>query len=448
VALRRLELIMIFEVVSTVAMGALALKAKLSQTSEGNDSQKLQKIFTVSGLNVKDGNQTYTTQLVKRKVHDWGVEYRYRLPLGRSFEDYQAKFKAIEQGLSNRRVKWELKDFRQLKLTKNIIDDIKQLYSKKLSHRKEVELIDDNFLVIRVYNEPMIRELPWEAGTGWKVLSGQVREKNKKVFLDFEKIPHFVLGGATRYGKSNFINNIICSLLTTQPDNVKFHLIDLKGGVELSDYENLQQTVSIAYEPEEALTTLKGAYEHMRELQKRMRALGGKKVQDVGIKERHFVIIDEVGELNPEEAIEKEEKKLKEACQMYMSKIARLGAGLGFRLVLATQYGTGDVIPRQCKQNSDGKLCFRVQSAVASNVVLDGAGAEKLPDVVGRAIFQTPINKLIVQTPKVNTEVIRQATQSYIIEKTIEEVPTNEKDKAIEQETGEYSLEFKETRLS
>ncbi len=31
-----------------------------------------------------------------------------------------------------------------------------------------------------------------------------------------------------------------------------------------------------------------------------------------------------------------------------MSQISRLGAGLGFRLILATQLPTWDVIPRQC----------------------------------------------------------------------------------------------------
>jgi S-DNA-T family DNA segregation ATPase FtsK/SpoIIIE len=159
--------------------------------------------------------------------------------------------------------------------------------------------------------------------------------------------------------------------------------LTLKGGVELCDYENVKQTVSIAYEPEEALETLANAYKLMREKQEILKQAGRKKVEDAGITERHFVIIDEVGELNPDEAVDKKdiwkdgiliyksEKTIKAECQKYMSQIARLGAGLGFRLILATQYGTGDVIPRQCKQNSDAKLCFRVQSGTASRVVLD-----------------------------------------------------------------------------
>lgn len=82
---------MIFEVISTTIMGGIAVYAKLQQNGGVNDSAKIQKIFTAAGLNVKDGKDTYTAQLVKKVNYDWGIEYRYRLPLGKSFEDYAAK---------------------------------------------------------------------------------------------------------------------------------------------------------------------------------------------------------------------------------------------------------------------------------------------------------------------------------------------------------------------
>lgn len=88
-----------------------------------------------------------------------------------------------------------------------------------------------------------------------------------------------------------------------------------------------------------------------------------------------------------------------------MSQIARLGAGLGCRQILATQYPTRDVIPRQCKQNSDAKLSFRVQSATASRVVLDEIGAESLPQIKGRAIYQTADKREILQTPVISSDV-------------------------------------------
>jgi DNA segregation ATPase FtsK/SpoIIIE, S-DNA-T family len=351
-----------------------------------------------------------------------------------------AKQKTIEAGINTRTVKLQLKDVRNLKLDKNVLTNIRSIYEKKLTHRKEIELSYDGLLKIRVYDNPMSKEVAYEPSEGWKVLVGITREMNEPIYHDFEKIPHWALGGATQYGKSTLINCIIISLIKQQPENVKLHLIDLKGGVELCDYENIKQTVSIAYEPEEALETLKKAYELMRAKQQHLKKVGKKKVWEAGITERHFVIIDEVGELNPDEAVDKEEKEIKKQCQKYMSQIARLGAGLGFRQILATQYPTGDVIPRQCKQNSDGKLCFRVQSGTASRVVLDGDGAETLPEIKGRAIYQTADKKVIVQTPLINSDIIQQTIIPYILERgeKVEEKPKREarKNTVVIKETG------------
>ncbi|MEH7416052.1 FtsK/SpoIIIE domain-containing protein [Neobacillus drentensis] len=434
---------MIFEVVTSTILGAISLKAYRSKSGVGNDSKKINKIFALSGLNVKDGNQTLTAQQIKKRNYDWGVEYRYRIPLGRSFEDYLVKQKVIESGINTRSVKIKLKDLKEFKLDRNIFSNIKSLYTKKLTDRKEIELSYDGLLIIRVYNEPMPTMISFQEGKEWKVVFGATRSRNKLIFHDFEKIPHLCLGGATRYGKSNLINCIITSLIKQQPDNVKLHLIDLKGGVELCDYENVKQTVSIAYEPEEALETLANAYNLMRKKQDILRKAGKKKVEDAGINERHFIIIDEVGELNPDEAVSKEEKVLKRECQKYMSQISRLGAGLGFRLILATQYGTGDIIPRQCKQNSDAKLCFRVQSGVASRVVLDTDGAEALPKIKGRAIYQMADERTIVQTPLITPEDIEKTITPYIVQKR--EVVTVE---ATKHETGRNSIVITKTGLS
>jgi len=164
------------------------------------------------------------------------------------------------------------------------------------------------------------------------------------------------------------------------------------------------------------------AYEKMRDIQRQLKQLGQKNVHQANIKERYFVIIDEVGELNASESVTRDEKLLKQECQTIMSQIARLGAGLGFRLVVATQYPVGDVIPRQVKQNSDAKLCFRVQSAVASRVVLDAEGAESLPMIKGRAIYQTADKREILQTPLITSEIIQSTIQPHIIDKKGERV--------------------------
>jgi len=407
---------MIFEIVTTTLFGGIALKAFLSKQSLAtNESGKIQKIISLSGLNVKDGKDTLTTQLIKKKQYEWGWEYKYRIPFGRSFDDYLGKKRVLEDGINNRRKRITFNEISSLKWDKDILQQLQQLWKSKLTDCKEIELDFDGLLIIRVYDKPMAKSVPFRAGENWKVPIGLAREMNSFRYHDFEKVPHIILGGATRYGKSNLINSIICSLIHSNSNNVKFFLIDLKGGVELCDYEKTNQTVSIAYEPEEALATLQRAYDRMREIQVGLRKRGKKNVQEMGIKDRYFIIVDEVGELNPAEAVTKEEKLLKQQCQTIMSKIARIGAGLGFRQILATQYPTGDVIPRQCKQNSDAKLSFRVQSAIASRVVLDESGAELLPQIPGRAIYQTADKREILQTPLITPEIIHSTILPHII---------------------------------
>ncbi|WP_245890106.1 hypothetical protein [Rummeliibacillus pycnus] len=152
----------------------------------------------------------------------------------------------------------------------------------------------------------------------------------------------------------------------------------------------------------------------MIDIQQKIKAKGKKNVQQAGIKERYFIIVDEVGELNPSEAVTSDEKKLKQECQRIMLQISRIGAGLGFRLIVASQYPTGDVIPRQVKQNSDAKLSFRFQSQIASRVVLDEAGAELLPQIRGRAIYQAADKREIFQTPMITSNNIEETIKPHI----------------------------------
>lgn len=409
---------MIFEILTTSFFGGIAATAFFKkQGLATNESGKIQRIISLSGLNVKDGSNTLTAQLIRKKKHDWGWEYKYRIPLGRSFDDYVSKFRTLEDGINNRRKRISFADIKRLQFDSTITHQLKELWKAKLTERKEIELDFDGLLIIRVYDKPLPQQVAYTPGIDWKVPVGLTRDKNAFRYHDFERIPHLVLGGATRYGKSNFLNSLIVSLLQSNSEHVRFFHIDLKGGIELCDYESIKQTLSIAYEPEEALHTLQMAYKKMREVQQLVKSKGKKNVQEANIKERYFVIIDEVGELNPQEAVTSSEKRLKQECQTIMSQITRLGAGLGFRLIVATQYPTGDVIPRQVKQNSDAKLSFRVQSATASRVVLDESGAELLPQVRGRAIYQTADKREILQTPLITSDIIHETIAPHIVKK-------------------------------
>jgi DNA segregation ATPase FtsK/SpoIIIE, S-DNA-T family len=419
---------MILEFLSSAVMGSIVGYGYLKQNGATNDAAKMQRIFRNCGLvvkeNGKDGKVTREVQLYRRakifneeKV-EIGKEYIYRIPLGLSFSDFENKMDHIKDGLNNKKAVLDIgiEDVKNLNLKENIPNQLKELIKQKKELHKHVELAYDGMLRVKIFNQSIPKEVDYqEKGKGWKILVGKTNQD--EVFHDFEEIPHMVVGGATRYGKSNFLNSMIMTLIKNNPNNVSFTLIDLKGGAEFGDYQHLKQVDGYAEEPEEAEIVLENAVNLMIKKRMEMRRKGFRNVQKAKDPHRHFVIIDEVGELNPDEAITTDEKKLKERCQTYMSKIARLGAGWGFRQILATQYPTGDVIPRQCKQNSDAKLCFRVQNGTASRVVLDDVGAEDLPLIKGRAIYQMPDRKVILQTPLISDQTINETIKPYIQKK-------------------------------
>ena len=182
---------MLFEIVTTSIIGGITLKAFVKkQDLATNDSAKIQRIISLSGLNVKDGKDTLTTQLIRKKQFDWGWEYKYRIPLGRSFHDYLNKQSILEDGLNNRRQRITLADLKGLELDANIIDNLKMLWTNKLTEKNELELSFDGLLTLRVYNDPMPIHVPFQVGESWKVPVGVTRGKNEFKFHDFEKIPH------------------------------------------------------------------------------------------------------------------------------------------------------------------------------------------------------------------------------------------------------------------
>lgn len=401
---------MIFEVVTTTLMGAAALKAYISKNGVGNDSKKIQRIFTLTGLNVKDGDRTLTTQQLKKEIHDWGTEYRYRIPLGRSFEDYLTKQKVIEAGVNTRSVRIQFKDLRGLKLDRNIISSIKGLQTKKLTHRKEIELINDGVLKIRVYNQPLSDKVLWtnsmlKSGT-WAVPVGVNREGI--IYHDFDKTKHLIIAGVPGSGKSVVMKLIITALTLQNPDDVLFSLIDLKGGPAFARFRNLKQVKNLGIDNTEALKILKELREDMENVYKNVLVPNGfEDVTEAEIKKRHFVVIDEAADLAGD----------KEAVEI-LTDIVRKGRGSGYYVIYATQYPTTQTVASQIKRNIPARLTYVLDSTIASNAVLDTSGAEELPEIPGRGIYKM-VKQQILQTPFMNNKLIDELIQPYIVQKEV-----------------------------
>jgi len=366
-----------------------------------SDEHRLEKVFEACKLYVTKGSGDKLKQdkmkLIRKEEHEWGTEYTYRLPVGLSFEQVQACYPAIKDGLN---------------------------YKEGLD--RHVEIFYEGALKIQVYREPIPKMVQYDRGLiqlcqSWEIPLGM--SYKELVFHDFEKSPHMLVAGTTRYGKTVFLKNIITTLTVQQPENVIFSLIDLKGMLAFSRFEHLRQVKYTASNGYEALDVLQKV---VHEMNRRMERFRGKyeDVTEANLRERHFIIVDEGAQLSSRGTRDLKLKKVLQECERLMEEIARIGGGLGFRLIYATQYPLRENLPANIKQNCDAKVVFRLQNEVASRTVMDYSGAEQLPRKDdsykgGRAIYMTDA-PIIVQTPFAENHVIEELIKPYRVQKTEE----------------------------
>lgn len=142
------------------------------------------------------------------------------------------------------------------------------------------------------------------------------------------------------------------------------------------------------------------------------REKGYTNIIDTPIKKRTFIIVDKGAELSPNIVKDRNSKKFAEFCQASLSEIARIGGGLGYRLIYATQYPTKEAVPMQVKMNIVARISFICASQVASRVLLDEMGAEDLPSIPGRAIYLVE-KKRTVQVPYIDDKMMFKMMEDY-----------------------------------
>jgi len=394
---------MLFEVLSSAVVGGVVGFASLTVNGATNDGRKIARICANAGLHVKEGGKVKSMQLLRKSKREWGVEYAYRIPLGLSFNDYEKRLDAIQDGLNGKRYV-DIKTFLQGIRTLNM-RDLKALLTKKKSVKKEVELAYDGVLIVKVYEQSMPDLFEYDNAIlerlkGWEVPVGVTRTELIK--HDFDKHAHLIVAGTSGGGKSVFLKNVITSLVTKKSKDANLFLVDLKGGLAFNRFRNLEQVKGLAKNPGEAYELLTEAQAEMNERINYLLDHGYEDVIEAGFDDRYFVIIDEAADISDSKE-----------CQEIIKDIARRGRGAGFQLIYCTQYPTNETVSPQVRQNCSAQVCFRLKTAIASRAVLDEDGAESLPLIKGRAIYRTDV-KTIVQTPLIENKFIDETIKPNI----------------------------------
>jgi len=282
-----------------------------------------------------------------------------------------------------------------------LIDDPKLADILTKTLRKPVTIKFKGVLILRVYNSELSTEIKydWKPSKDWTLPIGYTLDG--LLVHDFDKIPHMTIAGATRQGKSVMLKLILAHLINSHPENSEFYLLDLKGGIEFGKYSRLKQVKTVVDSVEGAESALQSILKRLKSDMYRYAKNGYTNVFEANEQRRIFIITDEAAELADSRI-----------CRDALSELCRLGGALGYRNIFATQYPTGDTLPRQVKQNSDARISFRLPTEIASRVAIDEGGAEKLANP-GRAIYRTH-ERHVIQVPYVSDSEILSKFKRYM----------------------------------
>lgn len=217
----------------------------------------------------------------------------------------------------------------------------------------------------------------------------------KYIYADLGRMPHLLIAGTTRSGKSVSINTLILSLLyQNSPEDLKFIFVDPKR-VELSLYKGIPHLkTDVIVDNHKVVNALKWAVSEMERRYKTLESAGSRDIHSYREKiargEKKRVVDSETSEVREEELSpmpqivividEMADLMVAHGKEVEASIIllAQKGRAAGIHLVLATQRPEVNVVTGLIKANMPARISFKLKSQIDSRTILDTGGAEKL----------------------------------------------------------------------
>ncbi|MFG2782737.1 FtsK/SpoIIIE domain-containing protein [Streptomyces prunicolor] len=187
--------------------------------------------------------------------------------------------------------------------------------------------------------------------------------------MNLRLVPHWLITGATRSGKSTLLARLITQL-ATQP--VALVGIDCKGGMELGLFA--RRLSALATCRREAVAILSALVVDMQDRMSACRAAGVRSIWELPEKLRPIpvvVIVDEIAELYLSDGT-RESKAEAEQCSTLLLRLGQLGAALGLHLVVAGQRVGSDLGPgvTALRAQLGGRICHRVNDPGTAEMTL------------------------------------------------------------------------------
>lgn len=228
---------------------------------------------------------------------------------------------------------------------------------------------------------------------------------NREVkWVNLADFPHWLIGGFTGSGKSNFVNVGICSMISQhKPDDLRLCLIDLKGGLEFDTYKGIphlyRDTVDTVPGVAEILAEVEAL---MKERFKKFRGVA-RRYEEYRIRRpadnmpRLVVVFDEAASIM-------EHGETTKRILSSLREITRQGRAVGIHVWLCTQRPDVEAIAGSVKANLNVRISGRMTTSIDSITVLGSSAAKDLAPVPGRMVLQLGPDPEPVQTPHIQED--------------------------------------------
>lgn len=230
------------------------------------------------------------------------------------------------------------------------------------------------------------------------------------IYIDFSKVPHVLIAGATGWGKSIFTKNLILQIINNFPSS-ELELFDFKAGIELGDFKDLKQTESFIIRPHLAEDEIERIYGEIEDRFATINATNSRDWMAYNKKSSDkmnpkFVVIEEFTILLDQS----------KEVSTTLTKSLAIARAVGVFFIFTSQRFDAKIIDPKIKANIDNRICFHTADGTNSKIILDVTGAENL-NVVGRCLVSVAGVITEGQSFYVKEDDVVKYTESHIIDR-------------------------------
>jgi DNA segregation ATPase FtsK/SpoIIIE-like protein len=243
------------------------------------------------------------------------------------------------------------------------------------------------------------------------------------IWKDLGRCPHLLVTGGTEQGKSNAINEVLCTFIQrNNKHEVQLVLFDMKEGMEFTFYEKVphlyidDKIPGIIDDPWQAQEAMKRLIVIMKERMNIIKDAGYKNYSDYrshkyGKNRIPYMVIvfDEIASLL---------LLFKNDFESELNELTNKARAAGMHIIIGSQYPRADILTTLVTINLPVRLAFNMTEG-ASMSVLGNHHAAGLP-CKGRAILQAFGDELEVQVPLISDDIVRAVVHKAITGKEVQ----------------------------